>query len=112
MAIENAQDDYEKEFFFTTCRHQVWDLTKLEGCDILVDHSLILSAHFVGNVHWRACPKSNVHVVDTETGEWIDSNTAGPIIDDWDKESEEDFKQREEAMMKMKEPLPRIELNY
>lgn len=34
------------------------------------------------------------------------------IIDDCDEENEDDVRQREEAMMNTKEPLPRIDLNY
>jgi hypothetical protein len=86
-------------------------------------------AHYSTDMYWGACPKSNVRYIDVSTGEWIGEDTAGPyldwidtnrgetrdyqrIIEDWDEEDEEDVKQREEALMKMKEPLPRIDLNY
>lgn len=34
------------------------------------------------------------------------------IDDDWDEENEEHVKERYEAMMKIKEGLPRINLDY
>lgn len=35
MAVGDTRDDYEEEFFFHNYRHQLRDLPKIEGCDIL-----------------------------------------------------------------------------
>jgi hypothetical protein len=128
MAIDDKRDDYEEEFFFHKYRHRIRDLPTLEVCDVLVNDGLFSWTDLIEDVYWGVCSKSNVRIIDAKTGEWIDLDTAGPyadwiytnrgetrdyqrIIDDWDEEDEEDVKQREEAMMKMKEPLPRIDLN-
>jgi hypothetical protein len=130
MAIDNNErDDYEEEFFFHDYSHRIRDLPRLEGCDILVNDGLSAWTRLIEEVYWGACSQRNVRVVDAKTGEWIDMDTAGAyadwvdtnggetrdyqrIIDDWDAEDEEEIRQREEAMMKMKEHLPRIDLGY
>jgi len=128
MTINDTREDYQEEFFFYEYRHEVRNLPQLEGCHILVVNGLLYWTGIVGDAYWGACPKSNVRIIDAKTGEWLDMNTAGlyadwihttrgetrdyqRIIDDWDEDDEDDVRQREEAMMKMKEPLPRIDLN-
>lgn len=92
-----------------------------------------IGGSFIDETYWGVCPKSNVRIVDAKTGEWIDIDSAGPYVDwmdnrmgidpddgpvytriddFWDAEDEEDVKNRYEAMMKMKDGLPRIDLNY
>jgi hypothetical protein len=128
LTIDGKEDDYADEFFFHNHSHRIRDLPKLEACDVLVNQ-IYDWAHYSRDMYWGACPKSHVRYIDVSTGEWVSEDTAGPyidwidtnrgesrdyqrIIDEWDEEDEEDVKQREEALMKMKEPLPRIDLDY
>jgi hypothetical protein len=120
---------YESEFFFHIYSHRIRELPKLEGCDVLVYDGLHTWARLIEETYWGACPKSNVRIIDGKTGEWIDADTAGSYIDwidtsrgetrdyqriddYWDEDDEEDIETRYNAMMKMKDPLPRIDLNY
>lgn len=125
--------DYESEFFYHEYRHHIRNLPKLESCDVLVNGDLRDWGSSFSEMYWGTCPESNVRMIDAKTGEWIDMDTAGPYldwmdncmgidpdegpvytrIDDfWDEENEEDVATRYNAMMKMKEGLPRIDLNY
>jgi hypothetical protein len=128
FVTENGIGD-ESEFFFHNYSHRFRDFPKLNGCDVLVTDGLHTWAHYMKDLYWGVCPRSNVRIIDAKTGEWIDEDTAGPYqdwidcdrgqtrdyqrIDDyWDAEDEEDVAKRYEAMKKMHEPLPRIDLNY
>jgi hypothetical protein len=81
------------------------------------------------DMYWGACPENNVRIIDAKTGRWISADTAGPyldwmdtgrgktrdyqrIVDYWNEEDEEEVEERYNAMMKMKEPLPQIDLDY
>lgn len=119
----------ESESFYHDYSDRFRDFPKLEGCDVLVTDGLRVWGSLIEERYWGACPPSNVRVVDANTGEWIDEKTTGPYADwidtsggegegylrieeFWDEEDEEDVQARYEAMMKMREPLPRIDLNY
>lgn len=135
MATETQPDDggYQAEFFYHDYSYKIRELPKLEACDVLVVDGLRNWGSFIDEHYWGSCPKSNVRMVDANTGEWISTNTAGPyldwmdnyqgidpddgpvytrIADFWDEKDEEDVKRRYDAMMKMKrDGLPRIDLN-
>ena len=123
MSLDGMRDDYEEEFFYHKYSHRIRDLPRLEGCDVLVNDGLVSWTSLIEDVYWGACPKHKVRIVDAKTGEWIWRDTAGPyadwiytdrgatrdyqrIVDVWNEEG------REEAMMRMEEGLPRIDLNY
>lgn len=130
---EPDDDGYQAEFFCHNYSLQFRELPLLQGCDVLVRDRLSNWGSFIDETYWGVCPKSNVRIVDAKTGEWIDIDSAGPYVDwmdnrmgidpddgpvytriddFWDAEDEEDVKNRYEAMMKMKDGLPRIDLNY
>ncbi|KAH7408773.1 hypothetical protein DE146DRAFT_647137 [Phaeosphaeria sp. MPI-PUGE-AT-0046c] len=125
--------DYELEFFYHNYRHHICHLPKLGSCDVLVNGDLHFWGSSISEMYWGTCPRSNVRMIDAKTGEWIDMDTAGPYLDwmdnymgidpeegpiytrmdqFWDEEDEEDVATRYNAMMKMKEGLPRVDLNY
>ncbi|OAL05466.1 hypothetical protein IQ06DRAFT_265577 [Phaeosphaeriaceae sp. SRC1lsM3a] len=112
LAACSSYENYELEFFQHKYRYQIRDLLKFESCDILVSDGLRYWCSFIEEMYWGVCRKGNVRIIDAETGEWIDEDTSGPIDDDWDEDDEEQVAKRYNAMMKMKEPLPRIDLNY
>lgn len=128
--VFDDEKGYETEFFHHNHSLNFCHFPKLEGVDVLVSDELRNWAMSIEDLPWGACPKSNVRIIDAKTGEWIDMQTAGPYSDwidtggsseeglyqridyDWDGNDEEDVKERYEAMMKMREGLPRIDLNY
>lgn len=129
LAACSSYENYELEFFQHKYRYQIRDLLKFESCDILVSDGLRYWCSFIEEMYWGVCRKGNVRIIDAETGEWIDEDTSGPYVDwvdtgggeseghariddDWDEDDEEQVAKRYNAMMKMKEPLPRIDLNY
>lgn len=106
---------------------EVPDFPALETCDVIVRDGLYAWAPTVRNGRWagRWGKECYVRVVDRETGEWIDTATAGAYKDwvdtdhganmDFDEEggarSGEDKDERYEKMMvAMRNPLPRIDL--
>ncbi|EFQ89198.1 hypothetical protein PTT_14627 [Pyrenophora teres f. teres 0-1] len=114
-------------FFYHDHAHKIRHFPKLERCDVLVNDGLYDWGVFVMEIYWGTVPRSNVRIIDAKTGEWINSVTAGPYLDYLDTghgehrnyvrtvdgyDGEEDGEERYEALMKMKEPLPRIDLNY
>ncbi|PVI03669.1 hypothetical protein DM02DRAFT_669703 [Periconia macrospinosa] len=125
-------DDMELEFFYHKFSFEVSCFPKLDGIDVLVPDGLYNWGTFIQEMYWGTCPETNVRMVDANSGEWIDSKTGGPYLDwidtgrstggetkdymridnDWDEEDEEAVAERYSAMMKMQEPLPRIDLNY
>jgi hypothetical protein len=121
------------ESFYYYHSHRIRDFPKLERCDILVYDGLRNWGEFIKDTYWGACQKSNVRFIDAKTGEWIDVESDGPyqdyrdnyigidmgevpvytrIDDDWDEENEDHVQKRYEAMIKIREGLPRIDLNY
>jgi hypothetical protein len=126
LRLELMADGWDlSEFFFHDYSHSIRDFPNLESCDILIDDGLYNWAQFIEEGYWGTCPDSNVRIVDAKTGEWISAVTAGPyrdyldtghgesrdyqrIVDYWDEE--EDAEERYEALMKMKAPLPRMNL--
>ncbi|OAL50072.1 hypothetical protein IQ07DRAFT_587751 [Pyrenochaeta sp. DS3sAY3a] len=131
LRVELVREDGwdESESFFHFYSHQFRYFPKLEGCDVLVPDGLREWASLIEETYWGTCPQRNVRIVDANTGEWIDERTAGPYADwvdtsggeggdyqrideYWDEEDEEYVQARYEEMMKMREPLPRIDLNY
>lgn len=100
---------------------------RLDGVDILKPYSLWYSDGLLEMTDWGACPASNVRIIDADTGEWVDAQTAGPyqdwldtdhgenrdfkrVVPNWNEGNEEDVAKRYNAMMKI-HPLPRIDLN-
>jgi hypothetical protein len=123
------RDSYESEFFCHIYNYRIRELPKLEGCDVLVYDGLYRWGDLIEDTYWGVCPECNVRIIDAKTGEWIGADTAGPYMDwidtsrgettsyvrldrNWDEENEEDVEARYNTMMKMKDPLPRIDLNH
>lgn len=96
--------------------------------DILVDGFDHTWTKLIEETYFGSCPKSNVRVVDTQTGEWIDDETSGSYQDyvdtgrgqtrdycrvvDYDPDSDDpDDEQRYIAMMNIQKGLPRISLD-
>ncbi|CAO2650694.1 Nn.00g019860.m01.CDS01 [Neocucurbitaria sp. VM-36] len=119
----------QSELFYHDYSRKIRNFPKLGRCDVLVNNGLYAWGNLINETYWGACPKSNVRIIDAKTGEWIDAETAGPYQDyidtghgetrdylrdvDYDVEWEEaEGDERYEAMMKMKAPLPRIDLGY
>jgi hypothetical protein len=132
--LELMSDGWDlSESFYHFHSHLIRNFPRLERCDILVHDGLCNWCRFIEDGYWGSCPKSNVRFIDAKTGEWIDVESDGPyedysgnyigieideepvwsrIVDDWDEENEDHVKERSEAMMKIREGLPRIDLNY
>jgi len=127
LMFDNGPDI--SEFFFHNYRHEIPNFPKLERCDVLVTEGLRRWGYHLLDMYWGACLIDNVRMIDAKTGEWINGVTAGPYVDyldtsygsypeygyvrvdiHWDEK--EDAEERYEAMMRMKGPLPRIDLNY
>ena len=127
LVDENRND--ESESFYHDHSDRFRYFPKLDGVDVLVPDSLFYWGRIFEETYWGACPESNIRIINTKTGEWINEQTAGPYLDwidtghgktrdykriddNWDEEDEEDVAERYKSMMKMQEPLPQIDLNY
>jgi hypothetical protein len=132
--LELMSDSWDlSESFYHVHSYLIRDFPKLEHCDVLVYDGLRNWGEFIKDRYWGACPKNNVRFIDAKTGEWIDIESDGPyqdysnnyigieigeepvytrIDDDWDEENEDHVKERYQAMMKIREGLPRIDLNF
>lgn len=125
LRIEVPAD--ESEFFYHTYSAEIRHFPRLASVDVLVPGDLFHWARLIEETYWGACPTSSVRIVDITTGEWVDERTAGAYVDwidtgrgetrhykriddYWDEDNEEDVADRWEAMMRIGEGLPRIEL--
>ncbi|KAA8618518.1 hypothetical protein A1F94_005979 [Pyrenophora tritici-repentis] len=115
------------DFFYHDHSRRIRHFPKLERFDVLVNDGLYNWGHCVMEINWGAIPRSNVRIIDAKTGQWIHPVSAGLYLDCFDTshggtrdyirivdgyDEEKDGEERYQAMVKMKEPLPQIDLNY
>ncbi|KAF2820196.1 hypothetical protein CC86DRAFT_360760 [Ophiobolus disseminans] len=98
------------EFFFHDHQYKIRYFPNLRSCDVWVIDGLSNWVEVVMIGYWGSLPTKNIRIVDAKTGEWIDAESAGPIVSDWWNE-EEDGEERFKALMKIKDGLPRVDLD-
>ncbi|KAH7080791.1 hypothetical protein FB567DRAFT_531744 [Paraphoma chrysanthemicola] len=132
LELGSAHGLDESDSFYHDYSGKIRNFQKLQRCDILVHDSLYGWGFFIDETYWGACPKENVRLIDSKTGEWIDAKTTRPYLDYHDTnggklkdfaripiyhveewEEEEEYAERWAEMMEVgTNPLPRIDLNY
>jgi hypothetical protein len=117
----------ESETFFDKYMYCIGAFPSLQSCEVLVD-DLMEWGNTIIEVSWGACPKSGVRFVDKKTGEYITAENSGAYVDWIETEGDTrgyflsvrdeawnldyDEEARTEAMMEMKDGLPRIEVDW
>jgi hypothetical protein len=117
----------ESDLFFEKYMHCIRGFPSLQSCEVIVD-SLMEWGNDIIDVFWGACPKNCVRFVDKKTGQYMTAENSGAYVDWIDTEGgtrgyflsvrdeawngDYDEEARTEAMMEMKDGLPRIEVDW